>query len=210
MIGSASYPNSDDCDVVLMRRIRNNEMDAFVELFDKYHRRVVRAITKMLGCQTHSEDLAQQVFLRVYRARDHYEPTAKFTTWLFTITRNVVFNAHRSLTRRQDRFHRFSSIQHDGCPSHFGLSAEPDPPTAAVKLEVQQAVQQALDQLGGRQQQAIRLVFFGGYSYRAAAEQMDATVNSVKQLVVRGKGKLKVLLETNRVGCDLPADFLKC
>src|SRR5207249_2463282 len=77
---------------VLMRRVAEGDMEALRELIEAYQARVVGTVAKMLGSEADAEDIAQQVFVRVWKSAGRYQPTAKFTTWLFKITRNLVFN----------------------------------------------------------------------------------------------------------------------
>src|ERR1700748_1343875 len=78
-----------------MRRIKEGDMDAFRLLVEAHQARQIGTISKMLSSDTEAEDLAQQVFIRVWKSAPRYTPTAKFTTWLFRITRNLVFNEMR-------------------------------------------------------------------------------------------------------------------
>src|SRR6201999_1121828 len=84
-----------------MARVREGDMEAFRLLVEMHQARVIGTISKMLGSDAESEDLAQQVFIRVWKSAPRYQPTAKFTTWLFKITRNLVFNELRRRMRHQ-------------------------------------------------------------------------------------------------------------
>ena len=89
-----------DPDVRLMLEVRDDNAAAFEELMLRYQGRLVTILTHLVGNRDQAEDLAQEVFLRVYRARKRYVPGAKFSTWLFTIANNVASNARRSRARR--------------------------------------------------------------------------------------------------------------
>src|SRR5689334_649993 len=89
-----------DPDVRLMLRVRGDDAKAFQELVDKYQHRLIGVLTHLVGHADEAEDLAQEVFLRVYRARNDYHPQAKFSTWLFTIANNVALNALRRRKRK--------------------------------------------------------------------------------------------------------------
>jgi RNA polymerase sigma factor (sigma-70 family) len=84
-----------DSDVALMLRVRDGDTNAFRELVERHQRAVINTIHRAIGDAWEAEDLAQRVFLQVYRSAKRYQPTAKFTTWLFTITRNTILNEHR-------------------------------------------------------------------------------------------------------------------
>ena len=92
---------ADEQDIIWMMRVRAGDRAAFTELVECHQQRVVGTVARMLGPDAaDAEDIGQQVFLRVWKSADRYEATAKFTTWLYTITRNLVFNEMR---RRKHR-----------------------------------------------------------------------------------------------------------
>src|SRR5216684_4147113 len=91
-----------DPDVRLMLQVRDGSAAAFEELMLRYQSRLVTVLEHLVGKRGQAEDLAQDVFLRVYRARERYVPAAKFSTWLFTIANNVAANALRSRSRRHE------------------------------------------------------------------------------------------------------------
>src|SRR5262245_66632787 len=85
-----------------MLQVRAGDGEAFEELVERYKNRLLTVLEHLVGNREQAEDLAQEVFLRVFRARDRYEPGAKFSTWLFTIANNVASNALRSRSRRRE------------------------------------------------------------------------------------------------------------
>ncbi|MGI9515444.1 MAG: sigma-70 family RNA polymerase sigma factor, partial [Pirellulaceae bacterium] len=91
-----------DPDVRLMLQVRDGSAAAFEELVHRYQTRLTGILEHLVPGQGQAEDLAQEVFMRVYRARESYQPTAKFSTWLFTIANNVASNAIRKLVRRKE------------------------------------------------------------------------------------------------------------
>ena len=89
-----------DPDVRLMLRVRDDEDGAFAELVEHYQHRLVAVMNHLVGNAEEAEDLAQEVFLRIYRARKKYRPRSKFSTWLFTIANNLALNSLRSRQRK--------------------------------------------------------------------------------------------------------------
>src|SRR5438105_9884367 len=89
-----------DPDVRLMLRVRDDEAGAFEELVEAYQHRLLAVMHHLVGSAEAAEDLAQEVFLRVYRARHKYRPRAKFSTWLFTIANNLALNHLRARQRK--------------------------------------------------------------------------------------------------------------
>jgi len=84
-----------DPDVQLMLRVREGDADAFRELFEKHKRAIVNFAYHFIGNRQRAEEIAQDVFLQIYRAAVRYEPTAKFTTWLYRIATNACLNEVR-------------------------------------------------------------------------------------------------------------------
>src|SRR6516162_8062193 len=83
-----------------MLRVRDDQPGAFEELVELYQHRLVSVMNHLVGNAAEAEDLAQEAFLRVYRARKKYRPRAKFSTWLFTIANNLASNSLRSRQRK--------------------------------------------------------------------------------------------------------------
>jgi RNA polymerase sigma-70 factor (ECF subfamily) len=144
----------------------------------------------MLGDEMDAEDLAQQVFIRVWKSAPRYEPTAKFTTWLFKITRNLVFN---ELRRR--RRHGTQSLDAEGDDDHLPLQAADTsskaPDTAMLDAEMQSAIQTAIAQLPEMQRMAIVLRRYDEFSYEEIAEILSLSVPAVKSVLFRARTELR-------------------
>src|SRR5256886_11063278 len=89
-----------DPDIRIMLRVRDDDTTAFAELVELYQHRLVTVMHHLIGNKEEAEDLAQEVFLRVYRTRKKYRPRAKFSTWLFTIANNLALNSIRARQRK--------------------------------------------------------------------------------------------------------------
>ncbi len=189
-----SYDESSlDPDTERMTRVAAGDLQAFDELVRRNFASTVRIISAMMGSPTQSEDLAQDVFLRIFRSRQRYVPTAKFSTFLGTVTRNVVLNAKRSLARNRvgttqfvdDRSRCSADASATAVPIvQQDLAGELDGRRTAMK------VRQAIGQLPPRQRRAIELVYFHGMTYAGAAEEMQTSWKAVKSLLGRGRGAL--------------------
>ncbi|MCA9139209.1 MAG: sigma-70 family RNA polymerase sigma factor [Planctomycetales bacterium] len=194
MIAPLRNPDPEDTDAHLMMSIKNGELAKFEELVQRNRSTVARFIHHFQAPGVvDREDLSQQVFFRVYKSRHTYEPTAKFSSWLYTITRNVVSNANRQLARRRE-------VALQGMPSsnavtQVEIAAEADPIREMIRSESRLAVQKAMMRLGERQRTALRLVHFSGYSYMAAANELMLTEMALKSLVQRARTGLKRLLK---------------
>ena len=185
-----------DPDVQKMLRVRGGDDGAFEELVAAYQSRVVSLLCNMTGRTDYAEDLAQEVFLRVYRSRLTYEPTARFSTWLFRITQNVAFNRRRTLSRRKEvNFRNDASSSKAITPAGIAEQSSLQPVRQAHSTEVQQVVREAVGRLNERQRMALLLHRFEGFSYADVAESMGLSVSAVKSLLSRARESLRQELE---------------
>jgi len=187
-----------DPDVRLMLRVRDGSAEAFEELVVRYQRRLVMILRHQLGSQEVAEDLAQEVFLRVYKARKRYVAGAKFSTWLFTIANNLAANALRSKARRREVHLSPGDSGGMGVQTleKLALAASGLMPTRlADKAEMRDVVRVALEVLNDRQRMAVLLNKFEGMSYADIAEAMEMTPQAIKSLLCRARVNLREVLE---------------
>lgn len=186
-----------DPDVQLMLRVREGDDAAFARLVALYQDRLVGLLTHLVGERDVAEDLAQDVFLRVHRARNGYEPTAKFSTWLFRIAHNLASNSRRGRRRRKEVSFAGSSEVSDSRPQEVLVPEKSAfmPARQVARQELQGVVREALDELGERQKLAVLLHKFEGMSYADIAETMDLTPQAVKSLLSRARESLRGKLE---------------
>ena len=195
MVRFSKSSAASDPDAQLMLQVRAGSEEAFNKLVERYEDRVRGIITHLMGGAAYSEDLTQDVFLRVYRARRSYTVQAKFATWLFTIVNNVVSNARRSLARRRE-------ISFDQVATNSEWSAEPFPrgyrdvlpSDNSESKEVASVVRGCIDRLGPRQRTAIQLCDIEGLSYSRVAKVIGASPDAAKSLIHRSRLNLKQLL----------------
>ena len=177
-----------DQDVYWMQRVATGDMDAFRCLIEVHQSRVVGTVAKMLGDDVDSEDIAQQVFIRVWKSASRYQPTAKFTTWLFKITRNLVFNE----LRRRKR-HPVTPLQHEE-EEHFFQpvdSGAMSPDASLLDSELNDAVQIAIDALPETQRMAIVLRRYEEMPYDEIGEVLGLSVPAVKSVLFRARAELR-------------------
>jgi RNA polymerase sigma-70 factor (ECF subfamily) len=180
-----------DYDVALMLAFQRGDELAFQELVERNHARVIGLIYRFIGDATDAEDLAQEVFLRIYRARQTYKPMAKFSTWMFRITANVSLNALRSRASRRDDV----SID-QMADSSDGPRAMPDPDThtpdhSLHQEELHARVREAIGTLPAKQQIAVVLNKYEGMSYADVARTIGCSTMAVKSLLARARDNLK-------------------
>lgn len=187
-----------DPDVRLMLEVRNGSASAFEELVLRYQSRVLAVLEHLVGNRDQAEDLAQDVFLRVYRARKTYEPNAKFATWLFRIVNNVAMNALRSRARRREQtvpFRPGDSQHFDALDDAIQVPSGQIPARRLDKLEMREVVRLAMESLNERQRLAVLLCKFEGMSYADIATAMNLSPKAVKSLLSRARAKLREILE---------------
>lgn len=187
-----------DPDVRLMLQVREGNAGAFEMLVEKHQTRLVSLLKQMVGNRSQAEDLAQEVFLRVYRARERYVPAAKFTTWLYTITQNVASNSLRKSSRRKEV--NLTSSPSGAVPTRPLDSLAKDrsslmPTRLAAQKEMGQIIEDAIQALGERQRMAMLLSKYEGMSYQEIATTMELTTQAVKSLLSRARANLRELLE---------------
>jgi RNA polymerase sigma-70 factor (ECF subfamily) len=181
-------------DVRLMERIKHGDMDAFRDLVEAHQRRVIGTIARMLSDETEAEDLAQQVFVRVWKSAARWEPTAKFTTWLYTILRNLVFNETRRRARHPTRS-LDATPDDDSHPQQFRDDAAKPPDTALLDGEMQDAIERAIQELPPPQRMAVIMRRYQDVSYEEIGEVLDLTVPAVKSLLFRARTELREKLK---------------
>lgn len=187
-----------DPDVRLMLRVRDGSAAAFEELVSRYQQRLTGILEHLVPGQGQAEDLAQEVFMRVYRARETYKPTAKFSTWLFTIANNVANNAIRKLVKRKE-------IHLQATPSGRSLARPLDnmataasglmPARQLAQSEVSEIVKLAIQTLNDRQRTALLLCKYEHMSYEEIGQTMELSPQAVKSLLSRARSNLRDVLQ---------------
>lgn len=209
--GAATDYAEEDPDVRLMLQVRDGHAVAFEQLVERHQRRILNILRHLVGDATAAEDLAQEVFLRVFRARESYQPEAKFSTWLYTIVHRVASNALRSRSRRREVSSQVAgSGDSQGMPSLEQLAKEASGlmPTRQVDQgETAEMVRSAVEALNERQRMAVLLSKFEGMSYVDIAEAMDTTPKAVKSLLSRARAALRDVLEPYLAEGRRPADL---
>ena len=183
-----------------MLRVKQGDGDAlaFEQLIHRYQGRLLRVLQHIVGSESVAEDLVQDVFMRIWRARKNYEPTAKFTTWIFHIANNVASNSLRDRNRRKEFQVTTGDPESSAILTLDQMATASTSSMPARKLDsVERAeiVRAAVEALNERQRMALLLCKFEGLSYQEIATTMDLSVQAVKSLLSRARVNLKTLLE---------------
>ncbi len=195
---SAHRYELQDPDVRLMLQVRDDDATAFDELMLRYQNRLVTVLEHLIGRRHQAEDLAQEVFLRVYRARKRYVPGAKFSTWLFTIANHVAANAVRSASRRPEvtlQANESGPLGNDPLAQLAQAASGLMPTRQADKAELRGIIRCALEALSERQRMAVLLSKFEHMGYADIAETMEMSPQAVKSLLSRARVNLRSALE---------------
>lgn len=183
-----------DPDNELVKRVARGDDEAFKLLFERHHRLAWSVIYRQLGSVAASEDLVQEAFLRVYRAAPKYEPSAKFSTWFYTVVTNLCLNYKRD--RARDRLRLVGGDEEGESNALEQLAAvEPDEHGDDEAQKRTQAVQQAIAELPENQRMALILSRYEEKSYEEVAEILGVTVAAVKSLTSRARTTLKEKLQ---------------
>lgn len=172
-----------DPDVELMLRFQKGDATAFEALVHRHTRAVLNLVYRYLGDASRAEDVAQDVFVKVYRARMKYEPKAKFTTWLYRIAVNHCLNEIRARKAQPAVAAPINDLlEHP--------SAE-DPDARLRQGELREAVKAAIDSLPDNQRMAVLLSRYEEMSYDQIAETMGLSLEAVKSVLFRAKENLQ-------------------
>jgi len=179
----------EDPDVRLMVAFCGGDASAFDELFGRWAGRVLHYLERMVRDRACAEELTQEVFVRVHRARAGYRPDARFSTWLYTIATRIALNELRRPQRRSPHL----SADDFGAAEQLA-AADPAPDRVADARLRGREVERALAALPERQRSALWLAAVEGLSYAQVAETLETSPSSVKALVHRARATLARML----------------
>ena len=176
-------PEYDDPDIGLMLRVQKGDERAFEELVNKHTRGVLNLVYRYLGDASIAEDVAQDIFVKIYRVRMKYEPKARFSTWLYRIAVNHCLNEIRARKSRPAAAAPIDDLLvHPRCE---------DPEAQLARKELERAVKAAVDALPENQRMAVLLVRYEDLSYEEVAEAMSLSLEAVKSILFRAKENLQ-------------------
>jgi len=176
-----------------MLRVRAGDADAFRELFERHSRPIVNFAYHFVGNRQRAEEIAQDVFLQIYRAAVRYEPTAKFTTWLYRIATNACLNE----VRRPEHRHPKRPLEYSQDDERKRAEiAFPDPTAVAgdsalAGRELEAKIHAVLEDLPPNQRAALLMSRVDGMSYQEVADALDTSESAVKSLVFRATATMR-------------------
>ena len=189
-------PANLDLDAALMLRVKQGDAAAFTELVEKYKQPVINMAWRTLRDQTEAEDLAQNVFVQVYKSAERYRATAKFSTWLFTITRNLCLNEIRRRSRHPAESLDQTYSESDDQPVHqVEEKRVVSPPDQLLQGELEEKILEVLAGLPENQRTALLLCRQEELSYEEMAEVLECSLSATKSLIHRARETLKSQLK---------------
>jgi RNA polymerase sigma-70 factor (ECF subfamily) len=189
-------PSNLDPDAALMLRVKQGDVAAFTELVEKYKQPVMNLVCRTIRDATEAEDIAQNVFVQAFKAAPRYKSTAKFSTWLFTIARNLCLNEIRRRSRHPAESLDAPHPEQDDQPLHqFEDKKNFSPPESLLHGELAKKIEQALADLPENQRTAILLCRQEESSYEEIAEVIGCSISATKSLIHRGREALKEKLK---------------
>ncbi|MDP9054603.1 MAG: RNA polymerase sigma factor [Acidobacteriota bacterium] len=186
-----------DLDTQLMLRVKDGDEDSFRVLLEKYRSPVIHFVYRMVQERPVAEELSQEVFLRVFRSRGSYEPTARFTTWLFRIATHLALNwlrdgkherAHQRLDAPRD------SEQEGNLPAREVSDREPSVEQRMVYQTRLQEIRDAIALLPEKQRAAVLMHKYGEMEYSQIANVLECSESAVKSLLFRAYETLRARL----------------
>jgi len=194
-----------DHDAQLMLRVKDGDNDSFRLLLEKHRAPVVRFVYRMVRDQAVSEELGQEVFLRIYRSRATYEPAAKFTTWLFRIASHLALNWLRD--GRNERARNVSmEVREEGAPVREFPDRGPSAEDAMVREVRLEEIRGAIAQLPEKQRAAVLMHKYEEMEYSQIAGALGCSESAVKSLLFRAyetlRARLAHLTSLNQTGFE--------
>ncbi|MCC6337051.1 MAG: sigma-70 family RNA polymerase sigma factor [Myxococcales bacterium] len=173
-----------DEDAREMQAVANGDKAAFTRLFDRHQASVVRFCRRFVADEARAEELAQDVFVKLFRAAKSYQPSARFKTFLFRVATNACLNDLRRPAAKAEVLE--AKVRDDDGLSVLEEGADAATPLHALEAkEVEAAVQRAFGKMSDRERAAFAMCRFEGLAYRDIAEALTSTESAVKSLIHR-------------------------
>ena len=181
-----------DYDAELMLRVKEGDGASFAVLLDKHRSSVIHFLYRMIQNHAVAEELAQEVFLRVYRSRESYEPTAKFTTWLFRIATHLALNSIRD--RKNERLQERLDDNPEDLPSKQVSDKRPNVESALLYEARLEEVREAIAALPEKQRAAVLMHKYEEMEYSQIAKVLQCSESAIKSLLFRAYETLRARL----------------
>lgn len=182
-------------DEEIMEAVRDGDADAFESLVDRHRKTAWGVAYRLLGNSADAQEMAQEAFLKIFEARERYEPTATFKTYLYRVVTRLCY----------DRMEKKSPVHVDPTERAPDRDTESGPEERMLETEKKKTIRRALNELPDRQKIAITLQQYEQLRYHEIAEAMDTTKKAVERLIARARDTLKEQLADQFEGEHDPA-----
>ena len=176
-------------DLALMADVARGDENAFAKIVEKHQPAVLGTVAKMTNQSPDTQVVAQQVFIRLWKSAERYQPTAKFTTFLFTITRNLVFNATRKKSGKNES--SFDALEENWGQSIEDKNSDSRPDKSIEQNELRQEIDRAISSLPEKQRLAVILRRYEKMPYEEIASTLEISVPAVKSQLFRARTALR-------------------
>ena len=185
-----------DPDAALMLRVQQGDLAAFEALVEKYKQPIMNLVYRTLPDSTEAEDLAQHFFLQVFKSAARYKVSARFSTWIFTIARNLCLNEIRRRSRHPaESLDQPFEDDEDQVTRQVEDPRASSAPEALLKRELEEKIERELAQLPEKQRTALLLCRQDELSYEEIARLLGCTLSATKSLIHRARETLKAQLK---------------
>ena len=181
----------EESDELLMLSFKAGEDKAFEELVKRYKTKLFNYIYKYISDVERSEEITQEVFIRIYRSRERYKIKAKFSTFIYRIALNLAFNEVRNRNRRKTDLHN----EFDDKVFDDKIREHNTPEKIYEKKEIEHIVDREISNLSSKYKDVILLCDIEGLSYKEVAQILDISIGTVQSRLSRGRVRLKQRLE---------------
>lgn len=185
----------EDDDIKLFLAFRRGDKQSFEKLLDRYEKPVLNFIYRMVGSREDAEDLAQDVFLRIYFAAANYKPTAKFSTWLYKIAANICIDHKRKpavkLQSKTDSLDEPVITEENEIKIEVSDNVRNSPENILEQKKIKETILAALRSLPANQRTALILITHEDKTYKEISEILGCSVSSVESLLFRARRSLK-------------------
>jgi RNA polymerase sigma-70 factor (ECF subfamily) len=189
-----TYEQDRDEDIGLMLRFKSGDNSAFEFLLNKYEKPLINFIYRFIGNQVDAEDLAQEVFLRVYTAKNNYKPQAKFSTWLYKITSDLCIDYQRKRKIKTVPLDNPVNTDKAEIVREIPVLDDRTPDTSVEKKQISETIRSAFLSLPVNQRIALSLKIYEKKSYKEISKILGCSVSAVESLIFRARQGLKLKL----------------
>jgi RNA polymerase sigma-70 factor (ECF subfamily) len=167
-------------DELLLTKFVSGDTNAFDELINRYYKPIFRFLVRFTGRQHLAEDLIQDVFIKVYKSADTFDPTRRFRPWLYQIAANRARDAIRSAGRSEKQLTLVDSEDHELTLDHLATDDSPSPDCELIRRETTEKVKDALMAIPEQLREILILAYYDKLPYKDISDTLGIPLGTVK------------------------------